>query len=169
MNRDTIYMSGVLNQLSGVDFRVLDEITYLIRCRLKKDRRAAQYCAPGRAYLAGKIKVSIRTISRSLTKLHRLGIIKRVQRRRKDGVWQTNLYTVRKMGRWIFGRLHAWFRDHVYKHTGVPLRPSTAGQNCPANLPSKEVLTRFPALEKPPDKKKTPAEYFAEARKVLQG
>ena len=79
-----------LGGLDWVDIRLLEEISFLAQDH--------GYSTPGRQYLSQTIGCSIRTISRHLSRLVRLGFIQRIQRsyRRSDGtiINRTNLYRI---------------------------------------------------------------------------
>lgn len=77
-------------QLDGIDFRLIEELTFL------QGNRGC--CFPSREYLAAKLKISIWTISRHTSKLKGLGLLSIQPRRyrRTDGTWATrsNIYKV---------------------------------------------------------------------------
>src|SRR5436190_11582677 len=83
-------IASVWYELSGVDIRLLEELTFL------QGNRGC--CFPGREYLAYKLRVSVRTVSRSIRRLRLLGVLHVQARRyqRRDGTWKTrsNLYQV---------------------------------------------------------------------------
>jgi len=88
----TPWPQAVWNQLDGVDFRLLEQINYLARTAADRRQSGALYCTPGRKWLATRLGVSICTISRHVSKLARLQVLHRIQRRPIAGRWQTNLY-----------------------------------------------------------------------------
>jgi len=94
----------VWNQLDGIDFRLIEELSFL-----SKDKG---YCWPGREYLANKLKVTVGTISRHATKLKDLGLLEVFYRRRRrsDGTWdtRTNIY---KVVRWAGKKISAILRS----------------------------------------------------------
>ena len=45
----------IYRKLEGVDFRLIDELTFLIN--LQAQRTGSRYCIPGRKYLARKLGV----------------------------------------------------------------------------------------------------------------
>jgi len=79
-----------LGGLDLIDLRLLEEFTFLAQ--------DTGFCTPGRRYLSDTVGVSVRTISRHLTKLCKLGHLRRQLRsyRRADGKVRnrTNLYRV---------------------------------------------------------------------------
>ena len=79
-----------LSGLDWTDIRLLEEISFLAQ--------NDGFCTPSRQYLANTIQVSVRTVSRHLSKLCRLGHLRRQLRsyRRADGTIKnrTNLYRV---------------------------------------------------------------------------
>lgn len=83
-------MGSALARLSGVDLVILEAIHYWT------EKTGIAY--PGRAWLAQRAGCSIRTISRHVTKLKRMGYLTARQRRyrRRDGTWDTrsNVYRI---------------------------------------------------------------------------
>ena len=83
-------IASVWYELSGLEIRLIEELNFLQGSR--------NYCFPGREYLAAKLKVSTRTISRHTHKLQVLGLLRIQPRRykRRNGTWLTrsNLYQV---------------------------------------------------------------------------
>lgn len=110
------FPQDISNQLLGVDYRILDELAFLSKQQQKKS--GAAYAMPGRAYLAHKLSVSIRTISRSIARLKRLGILDSIQRRPVRGQWKTNLYRLRHWFSWRLGQLSGVLRK--LSHRGTP-------------------------------------------------
>src|SRR5262245_17181852 len=108
-----VFPVDIYRQLLGVDFRLLDELTFLSRQQKKKT--GSSYCLPGRQYLSEKLGISIRTISRSDARLKRLGILDVTQRRPIRGIWQTNLYKVRHWLGWRLGQIGMNLRKIVYR------------------------------------------------------
>jgi len=80
------------NKLRGADMRLLDEIGYLSRIAAQRSPKRAHYAMPGRRWLAERLGCSVRTVTRITTKLARLGILNKRQRRPVRGRWQTCLY-----------------------------------------------------------------------------
>jgi Helix-turn-helix domain len=111
------FPTDIYRQLLGTDFRLLDELTFLAKQQQKKS--GAAYCMPGRKYLAEKLSCSIRTISRSIARLRRLGILDAIQRRPVRGLWQTNLYKIRHWLGWRIGQLGQLLRKPT--HRGTPM------------------------------------------------
>ena len=60
-------------QLDGIDFRLIEELTFLQGNR--------GYSFPSREYLASKLKISIGTVSRHVSKLRSLGLLQVTHRR----------------------------------------------------------------------------------------
>jgi len=99
----------IYRKLEGVDFRLIDELSFL--ANLQAQRTGSRYCIPGRKYLARKLGVCVRTISRHLSKLRRLGVIDAIQRRPVRGQFQTNLYRVYEWTVWQARRVMSLIRD----------------------------------------------------------
>jgi hypothetical protein len=144
------FPSDIYRQLLGVDFRLLDELTFLAKQQKKKS--GAAYCMPGRKYLAEKLGCSIRTISRSIARLRRLGILDAIQRRPVRGIWQTNLYKIRNWIGWRLGQLSEMLRKPL--HRGTPMAHKAFRERkietsdpplTPKNAKGEEILTRWKA------------------------
>lgn len=110
------FPSDIAQRLTGTDFRLLDELSFL--SRLQRKRTGASYAMPSRRYLAEKIGCSIRTVSRSVARLKRLGILEAVQRRPRRGVWRSNLYRIRSWIGWRLGQLSGALRK-IGSHRGT--------------------------------------------------
>ena len=144
------FPQDISNQLLGVDYRILDELAFLSKQQQKKS--GAAYAMPGRAYLSQKLGCSVRTISRSISRLKRLGILDSTQRRPVRGRWKTNLYKIRSWIGWRLGQLSGTLRKLSHRgprmahiaflerkiETSDPLPP-------PKNSVGEEILTRWKA------------------------
>lgn len=104
-------------KLRGQDIRLLDEIGFLSRLQARRSARRAHYCTPGRAWLAGRLGCSTRTVSRVSAKLAALGVLSKLQRRPVDGRYQTNLYAVVAPAGWAAAALAASLRRLTYRLT----------------------------------------------------
>jgi len=104
-------------QLLGVDYRLLDALGFLAKQQRKKS--GAAYCMPGRKYLSQKLGVSIRTVSRSIARLKRLGILDVIQRRPVRGIWKTNLYKIRSWVGWRLGQIAGMLRKVTHREPHV--------------------------------------------------
>jgi hypothetical protein len=142
------FPSDIARQLLGIDYRLLDELSYL--AKQQRQRTGASYAMPGRAYLSSKLGVSIRTISRSVARLKRLGILEAFQRRPVRGQWKTNLYKIRSWLGWRLGQLSSGLRKIT--HRG-PRRAHIASEEqkiktsgAPLRLPQR-ILEKIPLLE----------------------
>ena len=93
-----VFPHEIYKKLDGIDFRILNEIAFLSKQQQK--RTGSVYCCPGREYLAAKVGCDIGTISRHTTKLVRLGVLEKRQRRPIRGIWQTCLYKLRGWASW---------------------------------------------------------------------
>lgn len=114
----------IYQQLDGYDFRILNEIAFL--SKQQKRRTGSAYCCPGREYLAGKVGCDIWTISRHTSKLERLGILIKKQRRPIRGIYQTCLYKLVKWTSWALAGIAGQLRKEgtLLKHS-----KTTASQN----------------------------------------
>ena len=119
------FPEDIWRQLDGIDLKILDWLCYLSKKQGERSPGGAKYCFPGRKFLAGKIGVSVWTISRHISKLKRLGILSAYQRRPKGGRWQTNLYRVINWLGWRIGQILSKFRSNK---NGVRLNQHIASQ-----------------------------------------
>ena len=101
---ETIVGQSVFAQLRTVDAGLLDELAFLSRLRRAETRGRASYATPGRVWLARRLGVSVRTVSRHVSALVGLGLVERTQRRPVSGKWQTNLYVLVSRGAWLVAR-----------------------------------------------------------------
>lgn len=117
------FPADIYRQLLGVDHRLLDELTFLARKQAQRSPSGARYCIPSRTYLAAKLGVCVRTVSRSVARLKRLGIIDAIQRRPVQGIWRTNLYKVKHWLGWRIGQMGQLLRAKLpkAKHRGTPM------------------------------------------------
>lgn len=98
----------IYRQLDGIDFRLLDELAFL--CKQQQKRTGAAYCCPGREYLAAKTGCDVGTISRHTTKLEKLGLLEKIQRRPVRGQWRSCLYRLRSWVSWRLGQVAGMLR-----------------------------------------------------------
>lgn len=115
MSESKQFPLDIARQLLGVDYRLLDELSYLAKQQRK--RTGASYAVPGRKYLSSKLGVSIRTISRSVARLKRLGILDAIQRRPVRGRWKTNLYKIRSWLGWRLAQISSNLRKIFHRET----------------------------------------------------
>jgi hypothetical protein len=111
----------IYKQLDGIDFRILNEIAFL--SKQQKKRTGSAYCCPGREYLAAKVGCDIGTISRHTSKLVRLGVLEKRQRRPIRGIWQTCLYKLRGWASWALAGIAGQLRK--IGNNSHRVRPST--------------------------------------------
>lgn len=88
------------NQLTGIDFRLLDELAFLAKLQASRSPKRSHYCTPGRAWLAQRLGVTPTTISRRTSHLAALGVLHKRQRRPIRGRWQTCLYALVSPAAW---------------------------------------------------------------------
>ena len=101
----------IYQKFDGVDFRLIDELTFLSNLQAQKSPTGAQYCIPGREYLAKKLGVCIRTVSRHIGKLKGMGVIEAIQRRPVRGQFKSNLYKVFDWTVWKVRKSISLIRD----------------------------------------------------------
>lgn len=136
-----------LSKLDMLDYRLLSYLDFLSSCQAKKSPTGARYCNPGEKHLAEKLGVTRETISHHITKLTKLGVLSTTHRRKLRGVWQTNLYYVRRMASWAAGKLLAFLREagnHVKRpaHLVNPMREISVPEGSEgAASPVKGLLT----------------------------
>lgn len=99
------FPADIIKQLSGHDFRLLEELSFLSRSQAKRSPTGARYCCPSEKYLAGKINLERANVSRHIAKLEKLGILSVTHRRPVRGHWRTNLYKIISWKWWKFSGL----------------------------------------------------------------
>lgn len=105
------------------DAQLIEHLAFLSLCQQRTSPRHAAYCTPGRRHLAATLHCSVRTITRHTSRLHRDGVIERVQRRKVEGRWQTNLYRLIARAAWGTRRLwHLIDRVASTKRVGAARR-----------------------------------------------
>ena len=143
------FPEDIYQQLDGVDFRLIDELTFL--SKLQRERTGASYCIPGRKYLARKLRVCVRTVSRHIAKLRKLGVLDTVQRRPVLGQFQTNLYKVFEWTVWKARRVISMVR-----HVAKAMKPKTGASGVASfSLPNRGTYVSYIAHKNeritPPD------------------
>lgn len=84
--------SEMLQSVTAKDIKVLNQLFILFRITQRNLTIQHAYIQPSERWIRSKTGYSISGISRSITRLTNLGIIKRTHRRKRHGKWQTNLY-----------------------------------------------------------------------------
>lgn len=115
--------STLWRQLKSIDVGILDHLAYLSNLTAKRSRSGAHYATPGRRWLAAKLGVSIRTITRHTTHLAAVGILTKRERRRDLGRWQTNLYCLVGRGAWMIARRAQSLRRPLNRGTELAHKP----------------------------------------------
>lgn len=108
------------NQLTAIDARLLDALAFLARLKGKTSPTNARYATPGRRWLAAHLDCSVETITRHTTKLARLGLLTKLQRRPQAGQWQTNLYRLVSPMAWQAAALVHHVRAAAHRLSKVP-------------------------------------------------
>ncbi len=85
-------------QLTATDHRNMDLISDMVERSAKKNPSKKGYVCPGEEWIAQRLGRCRQAISESVQKLHKLGILKVINRRKIKGHFQTNLY---KLGYWL--------------------------------------------------------------------
>jgi DNA-binding transcriptional ArsR family regulator len=80
------------NRLSHTDVRLLEQLHWMGIAYQARTKAKAPYAWPSRAWLAARLGISIRTVSRHTSKLQRLELLRVTVRRQERGRWQSNLY-----------------------------------------------------------------------------
>lgn len=122
----TVPPDQVYRRLKTIDVGLLDQIAFLSRHRRNETRAKSCYATPGRAWLASRLRVSVRTVSRHVSALVHSNLLDRTQRRPVGGKWQTNLYRLKGRAAWLVARTMQAFR-----------RPPTAGHARLTSTPQK--------------------------------
>lgn len=84
----------ILNELTRTEILLSELLFSLMKGTSRRVPSKAFYSCAGQRWLAKRLNVSREWISISVNKLERLGIIDITHRRKKYGIWQTNLYRV---------------------------------------------------------------------------
>lgn len=140
---------STMNYLSGLDYRIIEQIHFLSRLQAKRSPTGARYCNPGQAWLAGRLGRSRQTICRRVRKLYHLGILDITHRRKKQGHWQTNLYKIVQWPKWGVARVSNLLRTlaHRVKKTGhIALLPKGAPIEDTRKIPKEEAKRLFQQL-----------------------
>jgi DNA-binding transcriptional ArsR family regulator len=107
-------------QLDGYDAKILEEINYLSGLQRKKSPTGARYCTPSEEYLSQKLGIRREAVSRHISKLSNLGILRVTHRHKRNGQWQTNLYTIIS---WVWWRLGQALKSlRVSRQPCAPIR-----------------------------------------------
>lgn len=93
------------NHLTGLDTRFLELLDYDCRQQAKKSPVGARYSIKPEAWFAKALDTCRETISHTVTKLSKLGILDVTHRNPVHGQWQTNLYRIRSWVWWKLGKL----------------------------------------------------------------
>jgi len=106
----------MFQNLTSKDLNVLNQLFILFRIARRGLTTKHLYIQPSEKYLQSKTHHSIEGISRSISRLVELGIIRRTRRRMRYGRWQTNLY---HLGLDILEKV-PWLRKYVEKIRSSP-------------------------------------------------
>jgi len=87
----------VMVQLNTTDIRCMELLRDMIIRHGKKNPSKKEYACPGQEWLSQRLDRCRQSISESVQKLSRLGILRVTQRRPVRGMWSTNLY---RLGYW---------------------------------------------------------------------
>lgn len=111
-------------RLTGTELRLIDELHYLAELQRQRSPKGAAYAIPGRAWLAQRIGVTIWQISRATSRLAKLGILTKSQRRPVGGRWRSCIYWLNARASWGAARVmracraafnRVRFRAHIAK------------------------------------------------------
>lgn len=140
---------GTMNHLSGLDYRIIEQIDFLCRLQAKRSPTGARYCNPGQAWLATRLDRSRQTICTRIRKLYLLGILSVTHRRKKQGHWQTNLYKIVQYTGWGWKRVHNLFttlRNRVKKTGHIAPPKKEASIKDTRKIPKEEAKRLFQEL-----------------------
>lgn len=140
---------STLNHLSGLDYRIIEQIDFLSRLQAKKSPTGARYCNPGQAWLARTLGRSRQTINVRIRRLYHLGILSVTHRRKVEGRWQTNLYKIVQYTGWGWARVHnllTTLRNRVKKARHIASPPKGDNKENTQKLPKEEAQRLFKDL-----------------------
>lgn len=109
--------SEMLQKCSSKDIKVLNQLFIIFRIAKKSLTLKHLYIQPSEIYIKSKTGYAIESISRSISKLTQLGIIRTTHRRQRLGKWQTNLY---HLGDEILNKV-PWLRKSLEKLRHQPI------------------------------------------------
>ena len=100
----------VMVQLNTTDIRCMELLRDMIIRHGKKNPSKKEYACPGQEWLSQRLDRCRQSISESVQKLSRLGILRVTQRRPVRGMWSSNLY---RLGYWLL-RLLGRMKEAVF-------------------------------------------------------
>jgi hypothetical protein len=111
-----------INCLSGTAWQIMHELAWLTRCARRDRPGKAAYVQPSQGYLARKCAVSREHVNRLICgTLAPMGLVIKTWRRPKYGAYQTCLYFVTPLCKWLIGRVISRLSSQRPK----PRRPSS--------------------------------------------
>jgi hypothetical protein len=151
------------NQITGLDARFLEAIQFDSRIQAKYSKTGARYSIKSEAYYAKVLGVCRETISNTVLKLERLGILDVTRRRPIRGMFQTNLYKIRSWIWWRLGKLLKGLRRTPHRaqqspHKANPMRETRIPEEpkgSPLRAFTQEIMDRWKARGIWPDEKLT--------------
>ncbi len=166
--------------LSGIDYRILEQVQALSRSWQTRNPSGAAYCWPGRKWLAERAGCNVWTISRHTARLARAGYLRVVHRRPVAGRWSSNLYVLlgpaARSAAAAAASLHAVLhrvrgRAHQRKNQ-YPIRESARPETAGSALETPPSRLRPPpgGRSRPPDTPTaTPIRSWSDAARALRG
>lgn len=133
--------SDLFQKLTSKDLRVLNQLFMLFRVAKKDITVKHAYIQPSELWIKSKTGHSISGISRTITRLTQLNIIRCTHRRKKWGKWQTNLYHLGD----VVLQVVPWLRKHLKKKESSPFdqKSKLDDINSPNELSDTQCLISF--------------------------
>ena len=94
-----------INRVSGLEYRIVEQVKFLSDLTARRSKTGARYAFPSQQWLATKFGVRRETVNRHMRRLWRLGVMNVTHRRKCQGRWMTNLYTIVQSKYWAVVRM----------------------------------------------------------------
>jgi len=131
-----INVQAIVNQLNGTDFKVLDWFRYIGDLQAKTGKRGARYACCSQVYVAVKVGKTRETVNHAVGKLVKMGVLRVIHRRKRQGHWMTNVTIVKTwLGR-ALSKVIDKIRHRVKKpsHIAPPKREGLSPDRVPPLL-----------------------------------
>ncbi len=148
----SILPKNTLKKLYQSSRDILGKLTDMCRDQVAKDPKGAAFCWPGQQWLATEFGYNRQTANRAVKLLHEEGLIKKTQRRKKDGHFTSCMYTPghilykseQGFKNWLYARAHG--RNDVESFTdpnGGVYYFNMRGRKTWIKHPSRDKLIKF--------------------------
>lgn len=94
-----------VNRVSGLEYRIVEQVKFLSDLTARRSKTGARYAFPSQQWLATKFGVRRETVNRHMRRLWRWGVMNVTHRRKCQGRWMTNLYTIVQSKYWAVVRM----------------------------------------------------------------